>query len=812
MHDTEQGRIAVDALRRSLGAEGHQYFAAMHYDEDTSRYHIHVGINAVGLNGRCLGRWQDYAKMARAAEWCEREFGLYVDRHAEWRSKLGERDFHWSFPELDGAAERKGAIKGVYRQEGGSIDRRDAVRRTHYSWVELLASDAAPAVQAAMERDGASWGDVHAVLRSYGVRLVCAGSGARIVGPERGQHVKASDIGLDIRAMETRFGALAESLPGDERQGRIEFAKGIIRGSEAWEMMHEELERLGFAIERTNRGARLLDLEEGAHVPFRKTGLSFQSVEQRIGPFVEAPAAAERDAREERRRADGLSERAALLRAQPELVIDVLAETMSVWSAQDVERAVRSSLGAGPSDAVLVGSVADALLTHCVRLDEDAFTVEAVLTEERAVFTAVETLAHRTRSVSVRAADAGLDIQQHGAFAHLTGERDLAVVTGIAGAGKSRLQRDVAAAYTEAGYRVVGVAVAGDAARTLGEEARIATRTVAKLLSDLQRDRDRLDARTVLMIDEAGTLGCAQAKLLFEEARDVGARVLLLGDTSQHESVGRGAVLRGIVEEYGTFDMVTTRRAKAEWMRTVAEHLRDRCVSRALDVLRDHGAVREYDTNEEARRELVRAWSASMEQGRRALLVATSNADVLALNALAREAMGAQLGREQVYDTAFGERTFADGDVLVGRQAAHGGVNGDLYRLVAHREHGCLELLRLRDGVNVRWDVLEHSMIDHGYAVTSYRSQGRTVDDIFALASSNEARRGLYVDVTRATENVTVVYGRDQIEDFGELLYRAQRDGDKQLVRDYQKRTLEQKEQEAERELEQEGEELEIAV
>jgi ATP-dependent exoDNAse (exonuclease V) alpha subunit len=40
--------------------------------------------------------------------------------------------------------------------------------------------------------------------------------------------------------------------------------------------------------------------------------------------------------------------------------------------------------------------------------------------------------------------------------------------------------------------------------------------------------------------------------------------------------------------------------------------------------------------------------------------------------------------------------------------------------------------------------------IDHGYATTSYRSQSRTVDAVFALASSAEARRGLYVDVTRA--------------------------------------------------------------
>jgi len=48
---------------------------------------------------------------------------------------------------------------------------------------------------------------VHAVLRGYGVRLEPAGSGARVVGPEHGQRVKASDIGLDIRGLEGRLRA-----------------------------------------------------------------------------------------------------------------------------------------------------------------------------------------------------------------------------------------------------------------------------------------------------------------------------------------------------------------------------------------------------------------------------------------------------------------------------------------------------------------------------------------------------------------------------------------------------------------------------
>jgi hypothetical protein len=72
-----------------------------------------------------------------------------------------------------------------------------------------------------------------------------------------------------------------------------------------------------------------------------------------------------------------------------------------------------------------------------VELARDAYTLERVVVEERAVFAAAQALAERTRAVEMRAPQGGLDAQQRAAFAHLCAERDLAIVTGIAGAGKS---------------------------------------------------------------------------------------------------------------------------------------------------------------------------------------------------------------------------------------------------------------------------------------------------------------------------------------------------------------------------------------
>jgi len=52
---------------------------------------------------------------------------------------------------------------------------------------------------------------------------------------------------------------------------------------------------------------------------------------------------------------------------------------------------------------------------------------------------------------------------------------------------------------------------------------------------------------------------------------------------------------------------------------------------------------------------------------------------------------------------------------------------------------------------------------------------------------SESARARLYVDVTRAGEHVTIACGEDEVQNFRELLVRAQRDNGKVLVRDVQR-------------------------
>jgi hypothetical protein len=142
------------------------------------------------------------------------------------------------------------------------------------------------------------------------------------------------------------------------------------------------------------------------------------------------------------------------------------------------------------------------------------------------------------------------------------------------------------------------------------------------------------------------------------------------------------------------------------------------------------------------------------------------------LNRLAREQLRDGLGVERTYSTGFGTRAFAIGETVVTREpdSASRSVNGDVWKVAGHLSDGRLELARERDGATVRWDVREKPLIDYGYAVTSFRSQGRTVDGSYVLATQADAQRGLYVDVTRARKRVAIAYGRNDLHDFGRLL------------------------------------------
>lgn len=130
--------------------------------------------------------------------------------------------------------------------------------------------------------------------------------------------------------------------------------------------------------------------------------------------------------------------------------------------------------------------------------------------------------------------------------------RQLLVVTGGPGVGKTTIVRAILAVYARAGVTVRLAAPTGRAAKRMTEATGVDAVTLHRLLefepktATFKRDMNRPIEASALVVDEASMLDLPTADAL-AQAVAPGTRLLLVGDVDQLPSVGPGAVLRDTI-------------------------------------------------------------------------------------------------------------------------------------------------------------------------------------------------------------------------------------------------------------------------
>ena len=327
----------------------------------------------------------------------------------------------------------------------------------------------------------------------------------------------------------------------------------------------------------------------------------------------------------------------------------------------------------------------------------------------------------------VLATKAGPSDEQRAAVHRLlTRERLVDCLIAAAGSGKTynlNLGREM---WEGSGYRVIGASLAARAAKELEDQARISSRTIAKLTIDLPRGSEKLDDRTVLVIDEAAMVGTRALARLFDAA-DVGnSRLVLVGDPHQLQSIEAGGVLRGLEKRMATIGLTKNRRQRHAWERVALADLRAGEVGRFLTAYQAHGRIHIGDTADSAKQQLISHWSTQLRFKRDVVILALRRDDVADLNRLARREMlnGRRLG-EQVL--LAGDREFRTGDrvVCLRNQRADDLLNG-LRGVVTSIDPEVRSLtVNLTDGTDrvVPTNYLEAGHLDHGYAMTIHKAQ-----------------------------------------------------------------------------------------
>jgi Ti-type conjugative transfer relaxase TraA len=574
----------------------------------------------------------------------------------------------------------------------------------------------------------------------------------------------------------------------------------VERWRERWaELANERLAELDIDARIDHRSLE----EQGIQLePQSQIGAPAKRIE--VGGFDQGVDAARIEADRAEMHREIARNNGARIIADPSIALDAITQQQSTFTRRDIAKfAHRHSDGIGQFNAVTaaIGNAPDLVELGKNGRGEDRFTTRQMIETEQRLHRAAEVMSEREyhavrdrdRQVALaRAEQRGLVLsgEQVDALEHVTDGRDLGIVVGHAGTGKSAMLGVAREAWEAAGYQVRGAALSGIAAENLEGGSGIGSRTIASMEHGWGQGRDVLTSRDVLVIDEAGMVGTRQLERVLSHAAEAGAKVVLVGDPQQLQAIEAGAAFRSIHERHGGVEIGEVRRQREGWQRDSTRDLATGRTGAAIQTYDARGMVHSAQTREQARGDLIERWDRDRqaEPERSRIILTHTNDEVRALNLAARERMRAagDLGDDVQLSVQRGARAFARGDRIMFLQNERGlGVkNGTLGTI----EQVTAQSLSVRtdDDRAVRFDLKDYAHIDHGYAATIHKAQGMTVDRAHVLATPGMDAHGSYVALSRHRDGVELHYGRDDFANQDRLIRTLSRDRAKDMASDYE--------------------------
>src|SRR5690606_20845212 len=327
-------------------------------------------------------------------------------------------------------------------------------------------------------------------------------------------------------------------------------------------------------------------------------------------------------------------------------------------------------------------------------------------------------------------------------------------------------------------------------AEGLAHEADIPSCTLAAWELAWQQGRNKLDADTIFVLDEAGMVASSQMAGFVETVSRAGAKLVLVGDPDQLQPIEAGAAFRAIADRIGYGELKTIYRQKQEWMRRASLDLACGRIEAALDAYAARGRLHGAALKVEAINQLIADWDQTYDPARTTLILAHLRRDVRLMNTMARGRLVERglLASGASFRTQEGERHFAAGDriVFLKNEGSLGVKNGMLASVVEAKEGRIVAAIgegeqRRRIEVDQRF----YNNVDHGHATTIHKSQGATVDRVKVLATLSLDRHLAYVALTRHREDVSLYYGEHSFAKAGGLTKVLSRKAAKETTLDY---------------------------
>ena len=435
--------------------------------------------------------------------------------------------------------------------------------------------------------------------------------------------------------------------------------------------------------------------------------------------------------------------------------LDRLAEEVITERLVDISRPVPDGVVLRRDGRPITESVGDRALT----------TPEILAQEEHLIAWAERRLAAPGGDVALDASEMSLALSkpQLEVAGAVAGNRELVLVVGPAGTGKTSAVAPAVEQLRADGRAVFGVAPSAGAAEVLATDAGLASDTLDKLLVEhrLNRPPDHrydLPPGATVVVDEAAMVSTPKLAELAELADTRGWRLALVGDPLQFSAVGRAGMFGHLINCYGAIELDRVHRFANEWERDASLALR-RGDTEILHLYNMHGRIH-GGTARRMEEAVVDAWWQGRARGEMVAMMAPTNNTVVELN-LRAQALRAEAGEIDVHgpSVSVGDYRLYRGDVVATRRNDRE-LHTDRGLMVKNRDQW--EITEVHRGdvtVSGRTGtirlpaeyVAEH--LELAYAQTSHANQGRTVDRSLLFLDGPTDTRGIYVPMTRGRQS-----------------------------------------------------------
>ena len=410
---------------------------------------------------------------------------------------------------------------------------------------------------------------------------------------------------------------------------------------------------------------------------------------------------------------------------------------------------------------------------------DEAWNSTLHLQQVRAVVSVAETLADAPFSPAADMPDGsldGLDLnagQRLAAEAIVDADSRLALVTGMAGTGKTHMLRAAAEVLAGQGIAVLGAAPSGRAAAEMASP-NIRTRTVAGWLQ--QRMAWTAEGQPfVFVLDEAGMAGTRDMAAMAQAVEARGGKLVLLGDSEQLQPIASGTLFRVLRDRFGAVEMAWVMRQEDRQDRLATIALARGKPREALDHYSKKGVISEHDGVGAAAQAIADDyWAAEGHT----IALAHRNMDADRINAAIRAA-GVEAGLVTAfrqYAAGSGVVRFAAGDRVIANAAipAHKILKGS-FGVIQAAEDGGLEAVFDGHHDPVSLDDRTAARLGLGYAVTIHKAQGVTADTALVLASGTMDKHLGYVAMSRHRHHLRLHVDRSSVDGVGQLARRLRR-------------------------------------